>query len=161
VTVTLSVRLSRSVVERLEREARKSGLSLEEYVLELVLRNLDPQERAREYIETAKNLLEQAREELEKNDVRQAAEKLWVATALAVKAYAEWKEGKKLTSHRELWEYKDIVASELGEWVRDSWNAGNSMHTCFYEEWCTHKDVENSLTKIKKLVEQVEERIRA
>ncbi len=36
------VRLPQTVVERLEQEARRLGIGLEEYVLELVLRNLDP-----------------------------------------------------------------------------------------------------------------------
>ena len=74
----VAVRLPRGVAERLGEEARRAGLSLEEYVLELLLRDLDPPERAREYAEAALDLLEQAREELEKGDVRQAAEKAWV-----------------------------------------------------------------------------------
>ena len=160
-TVSVTTRLTRSATERLEKEARKLGLGLEEYILELALKDLDPRERAQEYIEASKNLLQQAREELRKGDVRQAAEKLWGATALAVKAYAEWKDGKRLTSHRELWEYKDIVVDELGEWVRDSWNAGNSMHTCFYEGWCTRRDVERDLAKIERLVREIEKRIQA
>lgn len=60
------VRLPQAVVERLEQEARRLGISLEEYVLELVLRDLDPPERAKEYIEASKYLLGQAREGLEK-----------------------------------------------------------------------------------------------
>ena len=67
------------------REARRRGISLEEYVLELVLRDLDPPERAKEYVEASKDLLEQAREGLKKDDVRQAAEKAWGAAALAVR----------------------------------------------------------------------------
>lgn len=39
-------------------------------------------------METALDLLEEAREELGKGNVRQAAEKLWGAAALAVKAHA-------------------------------------------------------------------------
>ena len=66
------------------REARKLGVSPEEYVLELMLRDLDPPERAKEYLEASKELLEQAREELDKGDIRQAAEKAWGAAALAV-----------------------------------------------------------------------------
>ena len=127
----------------------------------MLVRGLDPRDRALEYIEAAKELLVQAREELERGDVRQAAEKMWGATALAIKAFAEWREGKRLSGHRELWEYKDVVAGELGEWVRDSWNAGNSMHTCFYEGWCTRADVEKNLVKIEKLVREIEARVKS
>ena len=87
------------------------------------------------------------------------AEELWGATVLAIKAYAEWRDGKRLTGHGELWRYKDVVADELGEWVRDSWNTGNSMHTCFYEGWCTFKDVESTMAKIERLVKEVELKI--
>ncbi len=156
---TLNIKLTRSAIERLERKAGRLGLSVEEYVLDLLLRDLDPHERAQEYIEASKGLLDQAREELAKGNVRQAAEKLWGATALAIKAYAEWRDGRGLASHGELWRYKDVVADELGEWVRDSWNAGNSMHTCFYEGWCTPRDVESSMTKVERLVREVEGKI--
>jgi len=47
------------VVERL-------GVTLEEYILDLVTRDLDPEERAREYIEATRNLIVRAREELGK-----------------------------------------------------------------------------------------------
>ncbi len=50
-----------------------------------------------------------------KGDVQQAAEKLWGAAALAVKAYASWREGKRLASHRELWEYSKKLINELEE----------------------------------------------
>jgi len=127
------IRIPGRVAERARSEAERRGLSLEAYIVELLTQRLDPRERAFEYIEAAEELLAMAREELERGDIRRAAEKAWGAAALAVKAYAEWREGRRLSSHRGLWEYKDVVAGELGEWVRDSWNAGNSLHTCFYE----------------------------
>ncbi len=156
---TEAITLPRVIARRLRVEAEKQGLSLEEYLVELATRSLDPPEKAKEYIEAARELLEQAREELGKGDLRQAAEKLWGAAALAIKAYAWWREGKGLGSHGELWKYKDRVAEELGKWVRDAWNAGNSMHTCFYEGWCTREDVENALEEIERLVREVAERV--
>ena len=76
------------IVERARKEAKKLGISLEEYLLELISRDLDPKNRAIEYIKVSEELLEQARDELRKDNVRQAAEKVWRTTALAVKAYA-------------------------------------------------------------------------
>jgi len=106
--------IPRRIAERLEREAKRLGLSLEEYIFELVLRNLDPSEIAQEYIEVTKSFLKQAREELQKGDIRQAAGKVWSTTALAVKAYAAWRDRKRLVSHGELWEYKRIMVKEFG-----------------------------------------------
>jgi len=157
---SVTLRLPRSVYERVKREACKAGLSLEEYVLDLILQNLDPTERAVEYIEVAKTFLDQAKKELARNNVREAAEKLWGASALAVKAYAEWREGRRLTSHKELWEYKRFMEKELGEWVYNVWAIAQSMHTCFYEGWCTREDIEKALPEIIKFVEEVEKKIK-
>lgn len=147
------------VARRLKEEALKRGLSPEEYMLEVLTRDLDPKDRAKEYIEAASSLLEEAEEELKKDDLRQAAEKVWGAAALAVKAYALWKEGKRLASHGELWEYKSIMVKDLGDWVGNAWAWATEMHVCFYEGWCSRDDVENALKKIGRLVEEVEKRV--
>ncbi len=149
--ITLRGRLA----NRIKEEANKLGISVEEYILELLSQGLDPQDKALEYIEAAEDLLKEAREELRKGNTRQAAEKLWGAAALAVKAYAYWREGKRLASHGELWEYMRIMAREMGPWVRDAWMHANGMHTCFYEGWCTSEDLEHSLENIEKLVRGV------
>jgi len=156
----VAIVIPKRIAERVEKEARRLGLSIEEYLLDILTRDLDPKGKAKEYIDTAYDLINQAREELKKGDAMQAAEKIWGASALAVKAYAYWKEGRKISSHKELWEYKDIIIKEIGEWIRDSWNAGNSMHTCFYEGWCTKTDIESALTKVEKLVNEVKARIK-
>ncbi len=147
------------LARRIRSEAERLGMTSEEYLIDLVVQGLDPPERAREYAESAKFLVDQAGEELNKGDLRQAAEKLWGATALAVEAYAAWREGKRLSSHRDLWEYKERLVAELGEWSRDAWYAGHAMHTCFYEGWCTRRDVETALRLIRKLVLEVKARV--
>ena len=135
------------------------GLSLDEYLIELILRDLDPPERALDYAEAAGELLEQAREELRRGEVRQAAEKAWGAAALAVKAYAAWREGRRLASHGELWAYSRRLIDELGEWVHDSWMSATGMHVCFYEGWCTERHVEEALKRIERLVRAVREKL--
>ncbi len=156
VTIVVRGRLARRVRE----EAEKLGISVDEYLVELLSQGLDPKSKAMEYVEVAKSLLEEAKEELSKGNVRQAAEKLWGAAALAVKAYAYWKDGKQLTSHGKLWEYKRIMARELGEWVRNSWARATEMHICFYEGWCTADDVESSIKSVEKLVGEVANKIK-
>ncbi len=149
------------VAKRIREEARRLGVTSEEYLIELITQGLDPKDRAVEYIESAKELLQQSREELEGGNVRQAAEKAWCAAALAVKAYAEWREGRKLASHGELWEYKRIMQKEVGEWVHNAWMNATGMHICFYEGWCAGEDVEKALEEIARLVEKVERKIKA
>ncbi len=154
------IALPRRVAERIRREAEKLGMSLEEYIIDALSRDLDPRDRAVEYAEATEELLEQAREELAKGGVRQAAEKLWGATALAVKAYAAWRDGKRLTSHRELWGYIDRLVEDLGSWIDDAWNAGNAMHACFYEGWCRDTHVRRAMERIEKLVKEIGDRLR-
>ena len=76
------------------------------------------------------------------------------AAALAVKAYASWRDGRRLTSHGELWEYTRRMMAELGEWVSDAWAQASSMHICFYEGWCSSEDVRKALERIRRLVEE-------
>ena len=156
----LAIVLPPRVAERIRREAERLGVTLEEYLIELVEGEADPKERALDYIEAAKLLLEQAREELGKGGLRQAAERIWGAVALAVKAYAWWREARRLTGHRELWEYKDVVAQELGGWVGRVFREASSLHTCFYEGWCTCRDVEAVLAEAEKLVRELQTRTR-
>ncbi len=148
------------IAKRVVEEAKKLGLSVDEYLVELLSQGLDPRDRAVEYIEVSQELLQEAREELERGNVRQAAEKLWGAAALAIKAYALWREGKRLSSHGELWEYKRKLEDELGNWVSDAWAQANTMHICFYEGWCNEKDVKNAHERIEKLVKEVASRIK-
>ncbi len=143
------------LARRIREEAERHGLSVEEYLVELLSRDLDPKGRAQEYVEAAEGLLEKAREGLVGCDARQAAEKLWGAAALAVKAYAQLREGRRLASRGELWEWKRKLEEELGEWVSGSWYAANAMHICFYESWCAEKDVEIARERIERLVREV------
>ena len=150
-TIVLRGQLARRVRE----EAKRLGVSVDEYLVEILSQGLDPRDRALEYIGAAKSLVDAAREELGKGNVRQAAEKLWGAAALAIKAYAYQRDGRRLTSHAELWEYMRLMAKEVGSWVREAWMYASGMHTCFYEGWCAGEDVEDSLGPIEKLVKEV------
>jgi len=148
------------IAQRILEESERLGVTPEEYLVELLSQDLDPKSRAMEYVEAARELIKEAREEMGKGNVRQAAEKLWGAAALAVKAYAYWRDGKRLTSHGELWEYKRRLVKEMGEWVGDAWARATEMHVCFYEGWCAGEDVESVVKHVEKLVEEIASRIK-
>lgn len=144
----------------LEVRARASGVSVEEYLLDLLLKDADPASGAEKYLEGAEELLAQAKEELSKGDLRQASEKVWGACALAIKAHALHREGRKLESHRELWEYKNEVAKELGDWVRAVFRQANTMHTNFYENQATKEDIKDVIKEVSKLVSKIKETLK-
>ncbi len=158
--MSFDLRVPSRIRERLEKEARELGASLEEVILEKLGESiLDPRDRALDYIEVAEYMLNQAERELEKGDLRQASEKIWGAAALSVKAYAYWKEAKRLASHRELWGFTRRMMAELGEWVKDAWAHANTMHVNFYEGWAFREHVEEALKKVRQLVKAVAEKI--
>jgi len=152
--------LPRVVLRELEVRAKALGVSVEEYLLDLLLKDADPVSSAERYLEGAEELLAQAREELSRGDLRQASEKVWGACALAIKAYALHREGRKLKSHRELWEYKNRVAKELGDWVRAVFRQANTMHTNFYEDQATKEDIEDVIKEVSKLVSRIKEALK-
>jgi uncharacterized protein (UPF0332 family) len=142
--VATIITISGRVAEKLRRRAEELGLAPEELILNILTENLDPEQRAREYIEAALDLLKEAEEELEKGDLRQASEKIWGACALAIKAHALARRGLRLESHRDLWTYKSEVARELGEWVKVAFREADSMRKNFYEGLATREDVEDT-----------------
>jgi len=144
---------------KVRKKAVEEGVSLEDYVLDHLLSDVDPPGRAIAYAEAALELLKAAGEELERGDLRQASEKAWRAAALAVKAYAYWREGVRLSSHGELWRYASKIAGELGDWVHDAWAQANAMHINFYEGWATREQVASALKKVSRLVEELTRRV--
>jgi len=154
-----AIYLPSALARRLRALAESEAVSLEDYLLEIALSNTDPPGRARAYAEVALDLLRAAGEELGTGDFRQASEKIWGAAALAVKAYAYWRDGVRLASHGELWRYAKKIADELGNWVHDAWNAANSMHINFYEGWATAEQVAEALKRVEKLVKEIVERV--
>jgi hypothetical protein len=125
------------VVELLRRAAEEGGVSLEDFLMDVATARLDPPERARAYAEAVLELLREAEAEVARGDLRQASEEIWGTAALAVRAFAYWRDGVRLASHGELWRYAEKVAEELGEWVRDAWAHANAMYVNFYEGWAS------------------------
>jgi hypothetical protein len=54
-------------------------MNISEYLAEIAVEGLDPLDAALSYVEGAKDLLRQARIELERGNLRQASEKVWGA----------------------------------------------------------------------------------
>ncbi len=78
---------------------------------------------------------------------------------IGCKAYAEWREGRRLVSHGELWEYRRRLEREFGECVYDAWMTANGMHVCFYEGWCSKEGVEKAVRSVERVVKEVARRV--
>uniref|UniRef100_A0A7C5UTY4 HEPN domain-containing protein n=1 Tax=Ignisphaera aggregans TaxID=334771 RepID=A0A7C5UTY4_9CREN len=153
------IALSRGIEERLIEEARKSGASVEELIVEILSKALnkplDPEERVEIHLKLAEKYFREAEELLIKKDYVQASEKAWGAAAQIVKALAA-KEGKELRSHASLWEYVDELAEKLHDIeVRHLWGRANNLHQNFYENWMPPRDVVLAIEDVKKFVEKL------
>ncbi len=153
--MTITITLPSSIATEIMKRAHKEGMSIEEYLIDLILEDLDPNEKAEKYLDGAFELIKQAQREIQERNFRQASEKIWGACALAIKAHAYMKAGKRLTSHRELHEYKDEIVREIGDWTLNAWFAANTMHINFYEEWATEEEIKAALEKVEKLVRAI------
>jgi len=80
--------LPKSILEKFRRLAEAEGIQVEEFIVEKLISDLDPEVKVEPYWEMSKTYFKQAEEELAKGDLKQASEKLWDSAALAVKAIA-------------------------------------------------------------------------
>jgi len=114
-----------------------------------------PEEAAKEYIELASILVNQARVRARRKDLRGASKRLWGAAILAIEAHSSFKKGRWLSTQKELWKYKSEIAEELGEWVHDAWNAAVAMYVSFYEGCADLKTATAAIGRIEALVKGV------
>lgn len=69
---------------------------------------------------------------------------------MAVKALAYEREGRRLTSHGELWNFVAKLSREIGDaGLTRLWRSASSMHTNFYEGWATREHVEDALEDVR------------
>ena len=153
--MSVDLSLPRIIIEELKRKADEAGISIDEYLFDIIVGDSDPNIAIEKYLKGAQQLIEQAEEEIKKENLRQASEKVWGACALAVKAHALARKGARLESHRDLWVYKNEIAREIGDWVRIVFKLADSMHENFYENLAMREDVEDVLKEVKKLVKSI------
>jgi len=153
--MSVDLLLPRIIIEELKRKADEAGISIDEYLFDIIVRDSDPNIAIEKYLKGAQQLIEQAEEEIKKENLRQASEKVWGACALAVKAHALARKGARLESYRDLWVYKNEIAKEIGDWIRIVFKLADSMHKNFYENLATREDVEDVLKEVKKLVKSI------
>jgi HEPN domain-containing protein len=151
-----SISVPKGLYERLRKAAEAQGLPVEGYVLGLIAESVDPTNLPESYREASEEPMRQAREELAKGDLRQAGEKAWGAAALMLKSLAYRRDGLRLSSHGELWEYVAKLAEETGDReLGRLWRSVVSIHVNFYEGWATRTHVEEAVRDAEELVERL------
>ena len=113
-------------------------------------------QRTTTYREQSQVYLAQAREELANNDIAQASEKAWGATAQMLKAIAQQR-GWRHKSHRYLYEVIRRLRRETGDpELTRLFNQASGLHSNFYENLYEAEDLEDLLPEIERLVDRLE-----
>ena len=154
-----SVVLPKKLGMKLREKAEETGYLPNELAVEFVRKSLneelDPEELVEHYQALSEKYLEEARELLKKDDLVQASEKFWGASALAVKRIAASR-GLKLEKHGAIWSF----VSRLSRERRDNelillFHAANGLHKNFYENELDQKAVEITVESVEKLIEKL------
>ena len=107
------------------------------------------------YVRISRQFMRQAEEEFAKGDRLQASEKTWGAAAHAVKAVAQQR-GWRHDGHRYLFEAVDGICHETGDpELRGLFGTANSLHMNFYEDWQSDEFVQDSIKRVKILLEKL------
>ena len=96
---------------------------------------------------------QQALQELEKGDLRQASEKGWGAASQMVKAVAEFKELRH-DGHALLWAVVDTFRDPE---LRADFGLANALHINFYEGWLSESLVSQYLAEVGSFMRVLDE----
>ena len=153
--------ISEVVIKKIEELTELGSVDPNVYVLDnLIFRDLNAFDKASEYVNTAMEMLDEAKDGIEK-DLRKSSECIWCAVLLGLKAYALYKGDGNLASYEDICKYKEKVGSEFGEWVDDVFRHGLSMFINAYNSWLSKSDVEKSYKKVERLIRTISNRIRS
>ena len=100
---------------------------------------------------------EQAQEELEKGDLRQASEKGWGAAAQMVKAVAVCN-GLEHRAHKDLF---TVVSGLDNRQLRTNFGLASNLHTNFYEGWLDQTLVQEYLGAVGVLIRELDSTVLA
>jgi hypothetical protein len=161
-----------TVPRKLIDEARRRGIDVEELLIETLAKilNIDPNEVALARLEIILNLMYEAEKYLREKNPIQASEKLYKVVEECIKALAE---RHVISEYREALEYNrwrlgllDKAAVTLSKIlneprIMDVWDSAYYLHVQgFHEARLGIEEVEARLSKIKWLVNYVEEKVK-
>jgi hypothetical protein len=163
VFIYLELVLPKRIEKKLREECEKTGVSIEELVLEALYKGLnekmDPADKVEVYMKLSEKYLRDADNLLAKGDYIQASEKLWGSAALMVKAVAANK-GTTISSHGELFSFVRKLGEEEKEpELRRLFSVASTLHQNFYEGWLHEdvvkeysEDIKQFIVELKKLI---------
>ncbi|RLF23575.1 MAG: PaREP1/PaREP8 domain-contain protein [Thermoprotei archaeon] len=156
--VSITLRIPSSLHEVLKLEAKRSEKTLEEYVLDLILRSLNAETSIKVYQELYERYLEEAKKYFEKGELSQAGEKYWGATTALLNIVA-LRRGWRHYSHRDYSDIVERIAEELKNPVISKLFAiAERLHANYYHSFIRSKelfdDYRREVIRLCKLLEE-------
>ncbi len=109
-----------------------------------------------EYVQQGRIFLEQAEEEVRREDLRQASEKGWGAASQLIKAAAN-EYGMDHDRHGRLYQLARRLASDSDNpELRKQFGLAGELHSNFYEGFMNQSDAELHLAEVIQIVDRVE-----
>jgi hypothetical protein len=151
-----SIILPKKLDEKLRKKAEETGTLPEELAIEVLCKDLneelDPEELGEHYQALSEKYLAEAKDFLSKRDILQTSEKLWGASALAVKSVAA-RRGLKLEKHGSLWAFVSELSKENeDEELVTLFTVANGLHRNFYEDQMNKESLEIAVRSIERLI---------
>ena len=143
------------VAEVAKAVAQRRGKSVEQWLVDAVLRELDPQERAVVYLRLAEKYLAEAEELYARGDLVQAGEKYWGAVVALLSVVAE-KRGMPHYTQRGLWEVVEALVEETGNPEYSTlFSIAEKLHANFYHNFLKKASFDRHREGALRLVEML------
>ncbi len=84
----MSIKIAQTIIEALESEAEKKGVTPEELLLDLLLGVVPEEDKPKAVLETVEDILSKADKYASDGNYKEAFKRLWSCTSLAFRAYA-------------------------------------------------------------------------
>lgn len=153
--------LPRKLSDKIREKAAETGYLPDELGVEFVRmglnEELDPEDLVEQYRELSEKYLAEAKEFLSTGDLVQASEKLWGASALAVKSVAA-KRGLQSEKRGGLWVFVNLLAKESEDKdIVGFFGEANALHRNFYEDEMEKESVGILAPRIEQLIAKLKE----
>lgn len=145
--------ISETIIRKIQEMSEEFSLDPNYYLLDkLFLQDLDPTSKARELLNTSKQILHEAEEKIKLGDLPNASYNIWSACTLALKAHAIYKS----KNPENLWEYKTELEKEIDPHVVDTgFTHAIAMLFNSTRGWAPKHEILNSLKKVEKLIQEI------
>jgi hypothetical protein len=153
-------RIPEEVIGIIEREARRRGLSLAEFLVNSVANELDPTARLKVYVKLHEKLLKEAEELSGKGDLVQASEKYWGAVTSLLNAIGEEEDLPHYT-HKDLKEVSIYLSEKEGdpEYTR-LFSSVETLHSNYYHAFLKEATFKAHVEDAQKLIEKLRRHLR-